>query len=298
VPTLIFHGDDDQIVPISTAVLCSLKLVKNATFAADCFHPKIALENTVLSGYSVLLLKFKGTIWEVQMSRQYNASVFLLALVLCVCSMALCQESSTSAVADYGRAVVEKALRVDSQCRVFCDIQDWPAIIGKEMPIQIRGLDPKQSFSLPTRQFILETLTAASSQNPAPTEPNQPARPKVLLEHIQRGEAFCLVADVKVDGQDLGQMLVDKGYAKKLIVPKTAAGASTNLSAVQPSTAADNSNASSPVAEGFVASKTGKVFHKPTCPHVRRIQGNMKVTYQTREEAIAAGRRPCQTCNP
>ena len=31
VPTLILHGDDDQIVPISAAALLSLKLVKNAT---------------------------------------------------------------------------------------------------------------------------------------------------------------------------------------------------------------------------------------------------------------------------
>jgi len=31
VPTLIIHGDDDQIVPIGASVLCSSKLVKNAT---------------------------------------------------------------------------------------------------------------------------------------------------------------------------------------------------------------------------------------------------------------------------
>ena len=31
VPTLILHGDDDQIVPIGAAALCSVKLVKNAT---------------------------------------------------------------------------------------------------------------------------------------------------------------------------------------------------------------------------------------------------------------------------
>jgi len=31
VPTLIIHGDDDQIVPIGAAALCSSKLVKNAT---------------------------------------------------------------------------------------------------------------------------------------------------------------------------------------------------------------------------------------------------------------------------
>ena len=31
VPTLILHGDDDQIVPIGAAALRSSKLVKNAT---------------------------------------------------------------------------------------------------------------------------------------------------------------------------------------------------------------------------------------------------------------------------
>jgi pimeloyl-ACP methyl ester carboxylesterase len=31
VPTLILHGDDDQIVPIGSAALLSSKLVKNAT---------------------------------------------------------------------------------------------------------------------------------------------------------------------------------------------------------------------------------------------------------------------------
>ena len=240
------------------------------------------------------------------MSRQHCVFTFLLTQVLCICPMALCDEPSPSASpADYGQAVVEKVLRVDSQCRIICDIQDWPAIIGKEMPVQIRGLDPKQTFSLPVRQFILDTLTAALNQNstpaePAlasPVEPNQPAQTKVLLNHIQRGEVFCLAADVEVNGQDLGQMLVDKGYAKKLIIPKTAAGASANSSAVQPSTAAGNSNASTSAAEGFVASKTGKVFHKPTCPHAKRIQDDKKIIYATREEAMV-GRRPCQTCNP
>ena len=31
VPTLIVHGDDDQIVPIANSALLSAKLVKNAT---------------------------------------------------------------------------------------------------------------------------------------------------------------------------------------------------------------------------------------------------------------------------
>jgi non-heme chloroperoxidase len=31
VPTLILHGDDDQIVPIGAAALCSAKLIQHAT---------------------------------------------------------------------------------------------------------------------------------------------------------------------------------------------------------------------------------------------------------------------------
>jgi hypothetical protein len=194
---------------------------------------------------------------------------------------------------DYGQAVVENALRVNSQCWIFCDIQDWPAVIGKEIPVQIRGLDPQQSFDLPTRQFILETLSNALRQNPSPSDPNQSAEPKILLKHIQRAKDFCLVAEVQVNGQDLAQILVDKGYAKKLIIPKTATTAP-----LTPTPADNTCAAPAAVANGFVASKSGKVFHKSTCPHAKRIQDNTKVVYSTRDEAITSGRRPCQTCNP
>jgi hypothetical protein len=223
------------------------------------------------------------------MSCRGQMSVFVFMSILFVSTLSVCQEPAI----DYGQAVVENALRVNSQCWVICDIADWPAIIGKEIPVQIRGLDPQQSFDLPARQFILETLIAVLKQNPSPIDPNKPAEPKVLLKHIQRASVFCLIADVEVDGHDMAQILVDKGYAKKLIIPKTAATASTTT------IAADNANPTSPAAaDGFVASKSGKVFHKPTCPHAKRITDNTKVTFSTREEAVSSGRRPCQTCNP
>ncbi len=223
------------------------------------------------------------------MNRQYLA-FFALTLTLFVLSTATGDNPSPSAAPDdYGQAVVEKILRVDLQCRIFCDIQNWPPIIAKEIPIQIRALDTQQSFDIPTRQFILETLTAAMNPNPpaANSDPNQPPKPKVLLRHIQRGQTFCLIADIEINGQDLAQMLVDKGYAKKIIIPKSAPGVSA---------APASSQLSSP--GGFVASKSGKVFHKSACPHAKRIQDNTKVTYRTREEAINSGKRPCQTCNP
>jgi hypothetical protein len=48
----------------------------------------------------------------------------------------------------------------------------------------------------------------------------------------------------------------------------------------------------------FVASKNSKVFHKPDCQFALKILPKNLVSYATRDEAIAAGKRPCKTCNP
>jgi len=214
---------------------------------------------------------------------------------LCFAGSMAFSESAELSTSDYGRAVVQAVIRVDAQCRIYCDIADWPAIIGREMPVQIRGLEPQQTFDLSVRQYILDTLNAALGKKPVPSYPNQPQTSQVLLKHIQRGQSFCLVADVEVEGRDLGQMLVEKGYAKRLIVPKTSASSEGQA---QPTDIAVQTASPEAQDQGFVAAKNGKVFHKPTCPHARRMKDNTKVTFSKRNEAVASGRRPCLTCNP
>jgi hypothetical protein len=49
---------------------------------------------------------------------------------------------------------------------------------------------------------------------------------------------------------------------------------------------------------GYVASKDRKIFHKPDCTSVKSILPQNLVYYKTRDEAIAAGKRPCQICKP
>ncbi|MGH2271184.1 Ada metal-binding domain-containing protein [Anaerohalosphaeraceae bacterium U12dextr] len=214
---------------------------------------------------------------------------------LCLTGSAVFSESAQQQAPDYGRAVVQAVIRVDAQCRIYCDIADWPAIIGRDMPVQIRGLEPQQAFDLTVRQYILDMLNAALRKKPVPSDPNQPQVPQVLLTSIQRGQSFCLVADVEVEGRDLGQMLVEKGYAKRLIVPKTSASSEGQAPSADPAAQTPSAQAQE---EGFVAAKNGKVFHKPTCPHVRRMKDNTKVTFSKRDDAVASGRRPCLTCNP
>ena len=48
----------------------------------------------------------------------------------------------------------------------------------------------------------------------------------------------------------------------------------------------------------YVASKNSKVFHKPDCSSARRIKPENLTGYNSRAEAIKAGKRPCKRCKP
>ena len=48
----------------------------------------------------------------------------------------------------------------------------------------------------------------------------------------------------------------------------------------------------------FVASRTGRAFHRPGCHHARSIKLANRLEFATREEARAAGLAPCKACEP
>ena len=48
----------------------------------------------------------------------------------------------------------------------------------------------------------------------------------------------------------------------------------------------------------YVASKNSGVFHKSSCRWAQNISEENLVTYNSRDEAIKAGKRPCKSCNP
>jgi hypothetical protein len=53
-----------------------------------------------------------------------------------------------------------------------------------------------------------------------------------------------------------------------------------------------------PAGYKFVASKNSNVFHRPDCSWAKRIKPENLVGYNSREEALKAGKRPCKRCNP
>jgi hypothetical protein len=48
----------------------------------------------------------------------------------------------------------------------------------------------------------------------------------------------------------------------------------------------------------YVASKNSKVFHKADCQFAKRIKPENIVIYNTRDDAVKAGKNPCKICNP
>jgi hypothetical protein len=48
----------------------------------------------------------------------------------------------------------------------------------------------------------------------------------------------------------------------------------------------------------YIASKNSKVFHNSQCQWAEKIRPENLVGYNSRDEAVRAGRRPCKTCNP
>ncbi len=50
--------------------------------------------------------------------------------------------------------------------------------------------------------------------------------------------------------------------------------------------------------EGYVASRNAQVFHRADCKSAATISEKNLVRYNTRDEAIQAGKRPCGECGP
>ena len=48
----------------------------------------------------------------------------------------------------------------------------------------------------------------------------------------------------------------------------------------------------------YVASRSREPFHRITCKWAAKISEGNRQTFQTREEAIQAGHKPCKVCKP
>jgi endonuclease YncB( thermonuclease family) len=177
--------------------------------------------------------------------------------------------------ASYGNAIAGKIIDCNQAdgYSFKCDIRNYPPIIGRDISVRIRGV---------------ETLTADSNQPQAGQannfiHENLKNAKRVELKNMQRGDGFFILADVYCDGQNLGQLLVEKNFARTID--------DTNGKQRRPMQTKDQEHL-------FVGSKSSKVFHLPGCRWAEGISEQNAEKYNSRQEAIDRGKRPCKTCKP
>jgi micrococcal nuclease len=185
----------------------------------------------------------------------------------------------------YGSIIVNKFLSVNDNLIIRCDINQWPAIIGKDISVRINGILPMaagskdeiEKIQAQAEKFTADRLTAARL---------------IILSNIKRGGDFSIVADVMVDGVDLADMLAEKNLALRVIYNAT----ENKLSGPAEEIVIDEivMEASS----GYLASKNSKVFHHHTCSQTGRIAEKNITRFESKDAAVQTGRRPCKICKP
>ena len=87
-------------------------------------------------------------------------------------------------------------------------IKKWPDIIGKRIPIRIKGVDApelrgkcdaEKSKAKAAKQFTVAALRSATT---------------IELRNMKRGKYFRILADVFIDGRSLGKQIISNGYAR------------------------------------------------------------------------------------
>lgn len=199
---------------------------------------------------------------------------------------------SASVGNDFGSAVVGQVLAIQDDGGIVCDLENMPDIIGKGIVVYLAEVDfsADQPIKPQVKQFLYDTLIK-------PTD-----KPRTIqLNHLQRGKTFSLIACMVVDGRDLAQMLVEKGFAQRTIRLERQ---TTPVESHQPEPPTKEQSAKSPAEPlkqqqtVYVCSKSSKVYHRPDCPHAKRLSPEKTLTFTSRQQAEQNGRRPCKTCNP
>ena len=204
----------------------------------------------------------------------------------------------------YGSVIADKVLSVNDNLVIRCDIKQWPAIIGKGIPVRINGISPlpagdeakNKKKRTEATKFAADTLAAAKV---------------VILANIKRGRDFSIVADVVADGVNLAGVLAKKNFALKIIDntndrQKTVGTAGNEQPGMAGEIVIEEIVIDEIVIEdvviegisGYLASKNSKVFHRDTCRQAATISKKNLIRFENRNAVIQTGRRPCKICKP
>jgi len=109
--------------------------------------------------------------------------------------------------ADYG-SVNATVLSVYDGDTFRVDIAGWPPLVGKNIPVRVRGLDTpeirgkcqaEKDLAIQARDYVRQVLASGT----------------VTLAHLDRGKYFRIVATVLVDGTNLTELVIQKDLGRR-----------------------------------------------------------------------------------
>ena len=113
-----------------------------------------------------------------------------------------------------------------------------------------------------------------------------------LASGSQRSPSFAYAGPAGVDSQP-------SAWPSATVSPKPfATGKPTASPSAVPTATHGQTGAAEAAQYACVAAKGSDVFHEPGCASAKKIKPENLIGFSTREEAIAAGLRPCKKCKP
>jgi hypothetical protein len=163
-----------------------------------------------------------------------------------------------------------------------------PSIPELRIYISMLGIEDSQQYVFHVRTTLARAVCLKDKQNPTFKADIWQATP--IMQLISAENMPAKITDLVLE-QVEGFINIYKA---------------TKLAGKQLSDVSTNENDSSTVTEKhvdsaesqYVASKSSTIFHKPDCRWAQNISKENLITYESKDEAIKAGKRPCKTCNP
>lgn len=107
----------------------------------------------------------------------------------------------------YGSVVIDEVTSIYDGDTFRVNISDWPKIVGHRVPIRVKSIDTPE---LRAKCKSEKDLARKAKQHTVHMLRNAK---QIELQNIDRGKYFRILADVLVDGRDLGESLVRNGLA-------------------------------------------------------------------------------------
>lgn len=107
----------------------------------------------------------------------------------------------------YGSVVVDEVTSIYDGDTFRVNINDWPAIVGQRISVRLAGIDTpemrgkcqaEKDLARKAKQFTVSMLRSANT---------------IELKDMRRGKYFRILADVFLDGENLGENLIKSKLA-------------------------------------------------------------------------------------